>query len=97
MINEAVKGACRFAELTELGFRSLYHHTSREEHGQEGQPTFYQHRSEAKPYHIDYVFAHETQLAGGMMAVQIGAPSEWLQVSDHILKRSKESHKGKDK
>lgn len=71
-------------ELAVLGFRSLYHQGIRVEHGQEDQPTFFQNRNEVKPYHIDYVFAHERRLANDLVRARIGAPGEWLHRSDHM-------------
>ena len=71
-------------DLRELGFRSLYHEVNGEEQGQERQPTFYLHRSEAKPYHLDYVFAHEKELASGNPLVSVGRPALWLASSDHM-------------
>jgi exonuclease III len=71
-------------ELADLGFRSLYHHLIDEEQGQERNPTFYLHRHETKPYHIDYLFVHETMLEGVTPTVQIGNRIDWIGVSDHM-------------
>lgn len=72
------------AELAAGGFRSLYHLTSGAAHGAERQPTFYLHRSELKPYHIDYVFAHDALLKGAGPTVQVGNRSDWIDASDHM-------------
>jgi exonuclease III len=71
-------------ELSDSGFQSLYHHTTGDAHGQELQPTFFLHRSEAKPYHIDYVFAHEEHLKGYNMDAKVGFPCDWIDLSDHM-------------
>ena len=71
-------------ELEESGFASLYHLASGEAQGAETQPTFYLHRNPAKPYHLDYVFAHGERLPPGWSALQVGDPAEWLTLSDHM-------------
>lgn len=71
-------------ELKELGFRSLYHHVLNEEQGQETYPTFYLHRHETKPYHLDFVFAHEDRGDTIVSSLQVGWPSDWLTLSDHM-------------
>ena len=72
------------SELQRLGFHSLYHCFSGEAQGQESHPTFYLHRDAAKPYHIDYVFAHIERLSGKPHATRIGKPADWLSASDHM-------------
>lgn len=71
-------------ELEELGFRSVYHHVRGEEHGQEIHPTFYLHRHLAKPYHIDFVFAHLDWLGECTVDAKIGTVDDWLALSDHM-------------
>jgi exonuclease III len=71
-------------ELEELGFRSVYHHVRGEEHGQEIHPTFYLHRHFAKPYHIDFVFAHLDWLGECTVDAKIGTVDDWLALSDHM-------------
>lgn len=70
--------------LEESGFRSLYHLATGEEQGAETQPTFYLHRSELKPYHIDYVFAHNALHEGAATVVQVGERYGWIDASDHM-------------
>jgi exonuclease III len=71
-------------ELGVAGFRSLFHLTTAEAQGAESQPTFYLHRSEFRPYHIDYVFAHDALFEGTTPAVQIGDRADWIKSSDHM-------------
>lgn len=71
-------------ELANLGFRSLYHLTTGDAQAQERQPTFFLHRNEAKPYHIDYVFAHDEHLKGLGIDAKVGIRSDWIGLSDHM-------------
>jgi exonuclease III len=69
-------------ELFEIGIQSLYHHQTGEPQGQETQPTFYMYRKPERPYHIDYAFLSAPLLKSSRLS--IGAPSEWLEYSDHM-------------
>lgn len=71
-------------EMEGLGFRSLYHRLTGEEQGREAQPTFYLHRHLAKPYHIDFVFAHLDLLDGNSFGAWVGHADDWLAWSDHM-------------
>ena len=69
------------AQLDAKGMRSAYHQCHDAPHGHEADPSFYLHRSRAKPYHLDYIYAGR----GWHMAdCQIGAPDVWLAHSDHM-------------
>ena len=74
----------RHLELVDIlafsGHRSIYHRQNDEAHGRETTPTFYLHRNRAKPYHLDYVFCHETRPAN----LTVGAIDDWLVHSDHL-------------
>lgn len=70
------------AELADMGLTSLYHKAMKEEQGAESMPTFYLHRNLAKPYHIDYAFVSEDLMK--YYDVQVGSPSDWLSISDHM-------------
>jgi exodeoxyribonuclease-3 len=67
-------------KLAAFGFDSLYHRFRAEAQGLEKTPTFYLHRNRAKPYHLDYVFCHESRGRG----LRVGAAKKWLAMSDHM-------------
>ena len=69
-------------ELKELGIESLYHYQNNELQGEETTPTFYLHRKENRPYHIDYVFCSKNLLSNSQMT--IGKREHWIKVSDHM-------------
>jgi exodeoxyribonuclease-3 len=68
--------------LHDLGLVSAYHWFCRDRHGQERVPTFFLHRDPEKPAHIDYQFIPHAWTQR-LSRVWIGAPQEWLEVSDH--------------
>lgn len=70
------------AELKEIGISSLYHEQFKEEQGEESSPTFFLHRREEKPYHIDYAFLSSDIIYKSKLSV--GKRSEWIGVSDHM-------------
>jgi endonuclease/exonuclease/phosphatase family metal-dependent hydrolase len=69
-------------ELSAINIESLYHHSTGEQQGKEAQPTFYLHRQDAKPYHIDYVFMSTKLLLSS--TIELGKANDWLSVSDHM-------------
>lgn len=69
-------------ELSEINIESLYHYQTEELQGKETQPTFFLHRNEEKPYHIDYAFMSSSLLP--ISSLEIGHASDWLKVSDHM-------------
>lgn len=71
-------------QLARRGFHSLYHLASGEMQGSETKPTFYLYRSAERPYHIDYVFAHQAVLGASAPRVQVGGSAEWITASDHM-------------
>lgn len=69
-------------ELKSLSIESLYHYQNNEEQGKETKPTFFLHRKEDKPYHIDYAFVSNSLLSKCQLSV--GERKEWITVSDHM-------------
>ena len=69
-------------ELSAINIESLYHYQTGEQQGQETQPTFYLHRKEAKPYHIDYGFMSSNLLPSSI--IELGKINNWLYISDHM-------------
>lgn len=69
-------------ELSAINIESLYHYQTGEQQGQETQPTFYLHRKEVKPYHIDYVFMSSNLLSSS--TIELGTINNWLHISDHM-------------
>ncbi len=67
-------------KLAAFGFDSLYHRLRSDVQGLESSPTFYLHRDRAKPYHLDYVFCHQSR----GRALRVGAARKWLAMSDHM-------------
>ncbi len=70
-------------ELKEIDIESLYHNYFKEEQGKESQPTFFLHRNQARPYHIDYMFASEI-FSSRLSKLEIGKVETWLKISDHL-------------
>lgn len=70
------------AELKEIGITSLYHEQFNEGQGEESSPTFYLHRREEKPYHIDYAFVSSDILYKSKLSV--GKREDWIGLSDHM-------------
>jgi len=69
-------------ELSDLGIESLYHYQTAEAQGAEKQPTFFLHRKNEKPYHIDYAFLSKDLLPHS--EISIGEREDWIAVSDHM-------------
>jgi len=69
-------------ELKTIGISSLYHHVTKEQHGQESQKTFYMHRKHDKPYHIDYVFMSSNLIHNS--SLKIHNFNNWIEFSDHV-------------
>jgi exonuclease III len=71
-------------DFSRRGFSSLYHARFGESQGEESTPTFYLHRKPDRPYHIDYVFLHDSQIHQRTASLEIGEPNRWLPHSDHM-------------
>ncbi len=69
-------------ELGALGTGSAYHHARSVAQGDEPEPTLFLQRNLQKAYHIDYAFIPTAWLDG--CSVSVGAPAEWIKLSDHM-------------
>lgn len=69
-------------ELSDIKIESLYHVLFNEQQGEETRPTFYMHRKEKRPYHIDYAFCSHELLQKS--SLQIGNATDWIELSDHM-------------
>ena len=69
-------------ELQHLNMHSLYHYLYNVDQGSESEPTFFHQKSINKPYHIDYAFVSGDLIDSAEL--EIGKPSDWLVVSDHM-------------
>ena len=64
----------------EFGLISAYHSYHDEDYGAERTPTFFEHRHQHEPYHIDYCFVPKSWR---IEKVEIGKFDDWSGVSDH--------------
>lgn len=72
--------------LEEVGrsdVRSLYHSFFSEVQGEETSPTFFMYRDDARPFHIDYVFA-SVGMRSRLKSFEVGNHSQWVAHSDHM-------------
>lgn len=69
--------------LAKHDVESVYHKLSNKCHGNENLPTFYLHRNQEKPYHIDYCFL-STELFSDHTKFEVGKTEEWIIYSDHV-------------
>lgn len=67
-------------DLEDMGLFSMYHYISGENQGEEKVSTYYHHRHQAKPYHIDYCYAPIDQVK----RLEIGNYETWGTISDHM-------------
>lgn len=70
-------------EFEELGLKSFYHQSAKEDQGKESTPTFYFRKNEEKVYHIDYIFGPERYIPN-LLKFEIGKKQDWLEYSDHM-------------
>ena len=70
------------SRLAGHGLVSAYHHHKRESQGSESEPTFYFHRNQSKPFHIDYCFL-PSAWAETVESVKVGTFEGWKDHSDH--------------
>jgi len=69
--------------LGETRFVNLYHERTHETPGAESAGTLYFRRDRRQPYLIDHAFLRDDRLAD-VRDFALGAPDEWLDVSDHV-------------
>lgn len=62
---------------------SMYHHFRLEQHGEEKEPTWYLHKKQEKPYHLDYCFVSRA-LIDPQSNIEVGQFKEWIGHSDHM-------------
>jgi len=70
-------------KLADNNIHSIYHRHYKEEQGKEKHPTFFLHRNQNKPYHLDYCFA-SAGIADSVQKVEIGRFQKWIAHSDHL-------------
>ena len=69
-------------KLADNNIQSIYHRHFEIEQGKEKHPTFFLHRNQNKPYHIDYCFV-SADLIDKVQNVEIGTYKNWTAYSDH--------------
>jgi len=69
-------------KLANNNIHSVYHRHFNADHGKEKHPTFFLHRKQHKPFHIDYCFA-SADIADKVQDVEIGTYENWVAHSDH--------------
>ncbi len=62
---------------------SAYHAARGDDFGEETEATFYMHKKEERPYHIDYAFVPERESETGAEVV-VGKYDDWIDASDHM-------------
>jgi len=70
-------------ELNQNGLRSAYHAVCGDEFGEEMEATFYMHKKEERPYHIDYAFVPRGRMDSDV-EVTVGRYDDWIDASDHM-------------
>lgn len=68
--------------LNDYGLTSGYHHSNDVEFGNEPDPTFFMHKKEDRPYHIDYAFVPEVEYS--IRDYSVGTYDGWIDASDHM-------------
>lgn len=68
--------------LKERNIKSLYHHATNEDYGNEKTPTFYFFKKQEKPFHIDYAFCSLDILEHAR--IKIEPYDRWVEKSDHV-------------
>jgi len=69
--------------LKEKAISSIYHSSTKEEHGSEQSPTLYLLKQLGRPFHMDYCFASQ-RLINKSTKIAIGKYQDWIHLSDHM-------------
>ena len=69
--------------MNENGLCSAYHRACSEPFGEETDPTFYMHKNDNRPYHIDYAFVPRQKVETGIKTT-VGEYGDWIDASDHM-------------
>lgn len=69
--------------LNDNGLMSAYHELKDAQFGTEDDATFFMHKKESRPYHIDYVFVPR-RFIDKESSVTAGTYEEWIESSDHV-------------
>jgi len=69
--------------LEEKAISSIYHSSTKEEHGSEQSPTLYLLKQLGRPFHMDYCFASQ-RLINKSTKIAIGKYQDWIHLSDHM-------------
>lgn len=70
------------SRLAGKNIHSIYHKHFVQEQGKEKHATFYLHRDQSKPYHLDYCFASD-ELCNKVKKMEVGTYRKWIKHSDH--------------
>ena len=70
-------------ELNQNELYSAYHAVCDDEFGKETEATFYMHKKEKRPYHIDYAFVPRGLMKSNV-GVTVGGYDDWIDASDHV-------------
>lgn len=70
-------------ELNQNELYSAYHAVSGDEFGEETEATFYMHKKEERPYHIDYAFVPRGLMKSNF-GVTVSGYDDWIDASDHV-------------
>jgi hypothetical protein len=91
-IEDRRNGACRavFDQLAEMGYVSVYHHTTGDAYGEESAATYFHRRHADEGFFIDHCFVHQ-DLLPSVTGFQIGDYDTWVAAgsagpghSDHV-------------
>lgn len=67
-------------KLVKYGIVGIYHHYTKQEHGEEVTPTFFLYRHLDKPFHLDHCLANPNHVK----SIKVHCRANWLMLSDHV-------------